>query len=370
MPQAIYAGTDAIKNIDSIINECNKIALFTDQGIKEAGILRKPLELIKKNNVNIKIFDNIPSEPSCDEAQKIINDYNKNNFDLIIAIGGGSVMDVAKLASVLSTNRYSIRDLLYKPEIAYKQTRTLMIPTTAGTGAEATPNSIVLVPEINTKQGIVSDAMLPDYVILDGQLICNIPKTLAASTGVDAMAHAVECFTSKKSNHFSDMYALEAIRLIFTYIERFYDNTSDEEAGNAMLLASFYAGVAITSSGTTAVHALSYPLGGKYHIPHGISNAILLIPVMRRNEPYCRKEFSVIYDILNTNTSKFSEKEKSKWVLDRITNVLEHMSITMRLRDFGVDENELDCLVEAGLKVRRLLSNNKKEITKDIHSFY
>lgn len=365
LPQVVYAGTGSIKNIEIIINKFKNVALFTDKGVIDAGILHKLLEIVNRNNINVTVYDNIPSEPSCDEVQKVINKYKKNPSDLIIALGGGSVMDVAKLAGVLNTDRYSVSDLLNNPHVAYKQTKTLMIPTTAGTGSEATPNSIVSIPELNVKQGIVSDALIADYVILDGDMIRGIPKPIAAATGVDAMAHAVECFTSKKANPFSDMYALEAIKLIFNNIERFYDNTLDEEAGNAMLLASFYAGAAITSSGTTAVHALSYPLGGRYHIPHGISNAILFVPVMKRNEPYCRKEFSIIYDVLITNTDKLSEKEKSEWVLGRIKNIINHLEITTKLRDYDVTEQDLDCLVKDGLQVHRLLSNNKKEITKE-----
>ena len=198
-------------------------------------------------------------------------------------------MDAAKLTSVLAGADYGVRELLDRPALARKTVGTLMIPTTAGTGAEATPNAIVAVPEKEMKVGIVHDRMIADAVILDPQMIRNLPRPLAAATGIDALCHAVECFTSKKKTPFSDLYALQSFRMILENIEQACDQPDAMEAKHNMLLASFYAGVAITSSGTTAIHALSYPLGGRYHIAHGISNAILLLPVMRVNEPVCRK---------------------------------------------------------------------------------
>ena len=185
----------------------------------------------------------------------------------------------------------------------------VLIPTTAGTGAEVTPNAIVGVPEKELKIGIVNENMIADYVILDARLIKNLPRKIAAATGVDALAHCIECFTSNKANPFSDMYALEGCDLILNNIEKACDDPEAMAEKNRMQMAAYYGGLAITASGTTAVHALSYPLGGKYHIAHGVSNAILLAPVMRFNEPACRDRLAQVYDRCIRGEAKTVEDE-------------------------------------------------------------
>lgn len=275
-------------------------------------------------------------------------------------------MDAAKLASVMSDG-LTVKDLLDDPLAGKKQVATLMIPTTAGTGAEATPNSIVSVPEKELKVGIVNPEMIADHVILDGRMIKKLPLSIAAATGVDALCHAVECFTSNKANPFSDLFALEAARLIFENIETACLDQDAMKAKDNMLRAAFYGGVAITASGTTAVHALSYPLGGKYHIAHGVSNAILLLPVMRFNRDACLAEFSRIYDAVcaDGRGAGRTEEEKADAVLKRMEEILHRLGIPVSLTGFGVNPADLDTLVEAGMQVTRLLSNNKKAVTPE-----
>ncbi len=169
--------------------------------------------------------------------------------------------------------------------LAKKQIKTVMIPTTCGTGSEATCNAIVAVPEEQSKKGIVNDSIIPDYVVLDSNMIRKLPKSIVAATGVDALAHVVECFTSKKATPFSDTYAAAGAKLIFHNIREAYNNPDNMEAKSNMMTGAFYGGVAITGSGTTAVHALSYPLGGKYHIAHGVSNAILFCKAIGIENP-------------------------------------------------------------------------------------
>ncbi len=235
-------------------------------------------------------------------------------------------------------------------------------------------NSIVAVPERQLKVGIVNREMMPDMVILDGSLLKHLPKKIAASTGIDALAHAVECFTSNKANPFSNLFAKEAARLIFHNIQAACEDPEAEEAKTNMLIAAFYAGVAISASGTTAVHALSYPLGGKYHIPHGVSNAMLLLPVMRFNEPACRKEFAELYDAITgegIEDSAMTEEEKADKLLNRMGEIIRSLEIPSSLSAFGIGAEALEELVEAGLDVKRLLNNNKREIScEDARGLY
>ena len=366
LPQTIYGGLNAANAIGEILkgNKTRKVAIFTDEGIAASGLLEYVKERISSARVPSVVLDHLQPEPTYLQVQELINQFKSTEADLILAVGGGSVMDTAKLASILSTDKYQVKDLLEHPEWGEKQIKTIMIPTTAGTGAEATPNAIVAVPEKKLKVGIVNTQMLSDYVILDGEMIYGLPQKIAASTGVDALAHAIECFTSRKSNPFSDMFALQALELILENIEAACENARNMDAKNAMLLGSFYAGVAITASGTTAVHALSYPLGGRYHIPHGVSNAILLSPVMRFNEPYSRTKFAQVYDrCAREKWCGQTERAKSEWVLTRIEEIVRNLEIPTSLKNFGVSEQDLESLVESGMEVRRLLDNNMRPVT-------
>lgn len=367
MPKNIIAGEHAIEQLAEIIaKDIRKIVIFTDKGILGAGLVDLPKALIEQTGVDYTIISDIPAEPNYHEAQAMVDEFKKEQADFIIAIGGGSVMDVAKLASILATDEYTVKDLLDNPLLAKKQITSLMIPTTAGTGSEATPNSIVGVPEKELKIGIVNPEMIADYVILDSRMIKKLPKPIAAATGVDALCHAIECFTSAKANPISNTFALEALDLIMNNIIEACTNSEALEAKSRMLLGSFYAGVAITSSGTTAVHALSYPLGGKYHIAHGVSNAMLLTPVMKFNQPAIKDLLAVAYDrVVKTGDKDLSVDDKSEYMLNQLEEIVKVLEIPTSLKEFDVPEEDLDGLVAAGMEVTRLLVNNKREVTPE-----
>lgn len=372
MPKKVINGSNALEQIETIIkDQCKRVAVFTDKGIRNSGIADYPLKILEQCCSDIIIYDELPTEPTCDEAQKVVDDFRRSGADFIVAIGGGSVLDVAKLASIACTEAYGIRDLLDSPLLGKKLIKTLLIPTTAGTGSEATPNSIVTVPEKNLKIGIVNPEMLADAVILDGRMLKDLPKKIAASTGIDALAHAIECYTSNKANPFSNLFALEALKLIFENIIPACENRNAVEEKNKMLLAAFYAGAAITASGTTAVHALSYPLGGRYHIPHGISNAIMLLPVLKFNRIACQKEFEEIYDAVTGEKDTKSQEEKAEWILGQISTILKRLEIPSSLKSFGIGASDLEVLVQDGMEVKRLLNNNKRVVTAgDARSLY
>ncbi len=368
MPHEIFSGEDALENLKTILqkNGTKKVAVFTDKGIQGAGLLDYPMAKIQAAGVESVILNDLPPEPTYAQAQALVDAYKASGADFIVAVGGGSVMDTAKLSSILATEAYTIKDLLDNPSLGKKHVKTLMIPTTAGTGAEATPNAIVAVPEKELKVGIVNDEMIADYVILDAVMIKKLPRKIAAATGVDALCHAIECWTSNKANPFSDLFAMEALDLILNHIESACDDPEAMDAKNKMQIASFLAGVAITASGTTAVHALSYPLGGKYHIAHGVSNAILLVPVMKFNEPVCQEKFAQAYDrcVHGEHTCKTVE-EKSAYMIQWMEKIVKHLEIPTSLKEFGVPAEDLEGLVKAGMEVTRLLVNNMREVTPD-----
>ncbi len=365
MPGRVFGGRGSLNEIENIVRGKKRIAIFTDKGIENAGLLEVPLEMLKKAGCSYAVLNELPAEPTYMQAQTAIDHFRETGAEMIMAVGGGSVMDIAKLASIAATDAYTVKDMLDQPLIGKKQIRTLLIPTTAGTGSEATPNSIVAVPEKELKVGIVNPEMMADFVILDSLMIKKLPLKIAAATGIDTLAHAVECYTSNKANAFSNLFAMEALKLIFGNIEK---ACMDQEAMNEkdnMLLAAFYGGVAITSSGTTGVHALSYPLGGKYHIAHGVSNAMLLVPVMRFNQDACLDELEHIHDEVKMGDERKSKEDKAETVLKRMQEIITTLQIPSSLAEFQVSEKDMDALVEAGMQVTRLLDNNRKKITPE-----
>ena len=370
IPSCVYGGEGCVKNIIEIEN-AKKLIVFTDKGIRGAGLLDILTKVLDEAKTEYKVIDDLTAEPAYQDVERVIKEAEDYSGDLIIGIGGGSVMDAAKLCSVLKGADYTVRDLLKDPTLARKQVKTVMIPTTCGTGSEATCNAIVAIPEEESKQGIVNDSMIPDYVILDSQMIRKLPKSIVAATGVDALAHVVECYTSKKATPFSDTYATAGAKLIFHNIREAYNNPDNMEAKSSMLLGAFYGGVAITGSGTTAVHALSYPLGGKYHIAHGVSNAILFAHVMEYNKEACKDRLAQLCDAVFPEQNKSSVDEKADYMIQQIADIVKVTDIPTDLNQFGVKMEDLDFLVDAGSKQTRLLVNNMRELSlEDIRTIY
>lgn len=279
-------------------------------------------------------------------------------------------MDATKLLSVMLTNNMTLQDMIGIENIPTRGIPTLMIPTTAGTGSEATPNAIVSIPEQRLKVGIVSRWLIPDCVILDPVLTLKLPPAITASTGMDALTHALECYISNKANPFSDVFALKAINMIYKNIRKAYLNGGDINARHGMLLGSFFAGICIASSSTTAVHALSYPLGGRFKIAHGISNAILLPHVMEFN-------LDSVVDRLNDVAvemgiySNMTAKMGADKVVEHLYGITRDLNIPDSIKEFGIKEDDVDDLVKAASEVTRLLDNNpKKMLPEDIKTIY
>ena len=346
MPHAVYGGENAMDNITAIIKArgAKKVAMFTDKGIEGAGLFALPEEAVKASGAEYYVLDELPPEPSYMAVQKLVDEFKTSGADLIVACGGGSVMDAAKLASVLVTDDYGVKELLDNPGMAQKCVPIVLIPTTAGTGAEVTPNAIVAVPEKELKVGIVNENMIADYVILDARMIKNLPRKIAAATGVDALAHCIECFTSNKANPFSDLYALEGLDLILNNIEKACDDPDAMAEKNRMQIAA-------------------YPLGGKYHIAHGVSNAILLAPVMRFNSehPAVKERLAVAYDrCCHENKTCTTVDEKAAWMIARLEAIVKHLDIPTSLKEFGVPAEDLEGLVESGMQVQRVPSGHQR----------
>lgn len=373
LPQRVYLGEGLLDNLGTFLKtrENTNVLLLTDQGLLKTGLVQPLKDYFKENNIQYQIEAEIKPEPSYVQVNELFQKVSKFEFDTIIAIGGGSVMDAAKLISLLLHTKLSVKDLIDDPTQAQKHCATVFIPTTAGTGSEATINAIVGIPEKQVKFGIVSDAMLPDLVLLDVDNVKNLPKAILASSAIDALSHCVECFTAKNATIMSDGVALLGAKLIFKNILKAYQDPSDIMAREALQLGAFYGGVAITASGTNIVHALSYPLGGKFHIAHGVSNAILFKAGMETNKPVIKDRLAVLYDNIWSDEGGKTTDEKADFVIDKIAQVVKDTKIPTDLKKFGVKSSDLDFLVDSALEQKRLLSHNMKKLSRaDVVNVY
>jgi alcohol dehydrogenase class IV len=363
----IIAGPGSIEALAAEVAECGagKVLIVTDKGVWNAGLVEKPRQLLAAAGVKVEIVNDTPPEPEVEQVNAIFDAVKDSGCELIVGIGGGSAMDVAKLVAVLLTNELSLRRMLAKEPIKKRGLPTIMVPTTAGTGAEVTPNAIVLVPEEELKVGIVSSKMMPDCVILDPQMTVKLPPAITAATGMDALTHAIECYTSKKANPFSDTFALKAISLIAGSIRRAYRDGGDLGARQDMLLGALFGGLCIATSSTTAVHALAYPLGGKYRMPHGLSNAILLPHVMNFNMDAAEEKFRDIAAAMGIGVAGLTARQAAEKMVANLFALIADLNIAASLKDRGITAAELDAMVEAAAKVTRLLDNNPKTMTKD-----
>lgn len=372
-PKKVFSGAESVKELAGIVKDKNakNVCFVTDKGVFSLGIADKAIQVLKEAGANVVVMNEVPTEPSVYDVADFYEKLKDKSIDLIVAMGGGSVMDMSKLTAAILPNPDFAEDIRKTENIVKDPVPTVAIPTTSGTGAEATANAIFLFPEEDLKVGIVDERLIPDYVILDVTLTTGLPPKLTASTGVDALCHAMEAYISILSNPFCEMLAQKAIQLICRSIEVAFKDGSNLKAREDMQLGSFYAGLCLTTSSTVAVHALSYPLGGKYHIPHGVSNAILLPYVMEMNLECCREEYTKLAPFMVEGIENIPKEQWPEAVVSYLYRLMSNLEIPDSLLGFGVKPEDLDYLTDNAVKVERLLLKNPKKLTKDeIKSIY
>jgi alcohol dehydrogenase class IV len=364
----VIAGAGSSDRLGELAAElgARRALIVSDKGVARAGITEGPRRALADAGVAVTLLDDVPPEPEARHAEATVAAARAaGGADLVVGIGGGSAMDVAKLVAVMLVHPVTLAELLNKAPIPGRGLPSIMVPTTAGTGSEATPNSIVLVPEDELKVGIVSPKLVPDAVILDPLLTLSLPPEVTASTGMDALTHAIECYCSRKGNPFSDLYGLEAVRLIAGSLRRAFVDGRDVAARHDMLLGAYYGGVCIATSSTTAVHALAYPLGGKYRIAHGLSNAMLLPFVMEFNLPGSEHRFAAMARAMGLPVDGLAPQAAGEKMIDALYRLNADLRIVSTLRDKGIGDADIDGLVEGASKVTRLLDNNPRPMTRD-----
>jgi alcohol dehydrogenase len=348
-----------------------KVTIVTDPGLVGTGIVARLEELLNATGVQVSRFDAVEADPSYEIANQAAEFTKGAGADLIVGIGGGSSLDIAKVASVLVTNTDPVSsyfgiDLIPRPGLPM-----ILVPTTAGTGSEVTPIAILSDYAEKLKKGIVSSHLFPDAAVLDPELTLGLPPAVTAATGMDALIHAVEAYTSKNATPITDMLAIQAMDLIMANIRSAFADGLNLGARTAMLEGSLLAGMAFANAGVTAVHAFAYPIGAEFHIPHGVANSMMLAAVMEFNMLGNLAKFAHMAEVFGEQTEGLSEREAAMKAVSALRVLATDLRIPGRLSEFGVREEDIPSLAQGVMKVTRLLANNPRTLElKDAEEIY
>lgn len=333
------------------------VMLVTDPGIIKVGLLKPVLEGFAASDVAVTVFSEVEADPADTTVRNAVAYAQQHHVDLVVGFGGGSSMDVAKVVALLasSNNHQALEEIYGVGNASGQRLPLIQVPTTAGTGSEVTPIAIITTGK-TTKSGVVSPLLLPDVALLDANLTLGLPAHVTAATGIDAMVHAIEAYTSRiRKNPISDCLAREALRLLSTHIVTAVHDGSNVEARSGMLLGALLAGQAFANAPVAAVHALAYPLGGHFHIPHGLSNALVLPYVLRFNAPEAADLYAELAPLVETGATDLVA------AMDKLISAVE---LPTRLRDMDIAESMLPQLAADAMLQQRLLVNNPREVTE------
>ena len=340
-----------------------KLFLMTAPPIRPLieGIVAK----IEASGAEIRIYDRITAEPALDEVVGIIDEARAFGVDSVAGIGGGSVLDAAKIVAAFARSEQQVADCFGTGLIKQRGLWCACLPTTSGTGSEVSPNAILLDRAEKLKKGIVSPYLLANAAYIDPLLTLTVPAKITAETGMDALSHCIESFTNRHAHPVVDRYALTGIELIAKHLERAVKDGSDREARAALSLGSYYGGLCLAPVNTAAVHALSYPLGGEYHISHGLANAILLPPVMRFNLSSDIAKHAAIARAVGVDCTGLSDEEAAAKGVEAVADLARRCGIPSTLSELGIGREKVESLADAAMKVTSLLVNNPREVTRE-----
>lgn len=340
----------------------SRVMIITDEGIVKAGIAQQAEKMLSGSGITCECFFGVTPDPAYEIADQAARKAKDFGADVLVGLGGGSSLDIAKVASVLLTNEGSVVSFFGVDAIQSPGLMTILIPTTAGTGSEVTPIVILSDEQEKLKKGIVSPYLFPDAAIIDPELTIHLPAHVTAATGMDAFIHAIEAYTSKNANSMTDMFAEKAIKLIHDNLRMAYCNGMNIESRSHMMEGSLLAGMAFANAGVTAVHAFAYPIGAEFHIPHGTANSIMLAPVMEFNMMGNLQKFSYIAELMGRDIKNLTKREAAVQAVDDMKVLAKDLQIPESLSTFGVEDHHVDELAQGVMKVTRLLANNPRKI--------
>ncbi|KQX43381.1 MULTISPECIES: iron-containing alcohol dehydrogenase [Ensifer] len=344
----------------------DRILFVTDTGLRRLGLCDLALKSLANSGIDVIIFDSVEADPSLTTLLAATDVAKAAGVTGVIGFGGGSSLDVAKVVALLCGSGEDVDGAWGVGNAKGPRLPLALIPTTAGTGSEVTPVSIITVGG-DEKRGVSSPIILPDVAILDADLTVGLPPHITAATGVDAMVHAIEAYTSKNANNnpLSKLLARQALQLLGSNIETAVLDGKDREARGAMLLGSMLAGQAFANSPVAAVHALAYPIGGTFHVPHGLSNALVLPHVLRFNAPQAAPAYAeVATDVFPDLASEQSVQGRCAAFIERLSALSAGLGLQSRLRDVGIGEESLTAMARDAMKQTRLLANNPRDVSE------
>lgn len=364
---AIAVEWSGARRLGAILGErfsARRVMLVTDMGVRRAGLLDPVRASLEAAGFAVTVFDGVVADPPEAIVLAAAGQARAAGADIVVGLGGGSSLDIAKLCAVLAGSDQPLTEMYGIGRVQGERLPLILIPTTAGTGSEVTNISIITTGE-TTKMGVVAPQLYGDLALLDAELTVGLPAVHTAATGIDAMVHAIEAYTGKfKKNPLSDALAREALRLLGGHLVAACRDGGDRTAREAMLLGATLAGQAFANSPVAAVHALAYPLGGHYHVPHGLSNALMLGPVLRFNMTAAALLYAELSDVLLGPRPGRDEAARAHDFVTEMERLMNESGAPRRLRDVGVTDNALSLLAADAMKQTRLLVNNPVEVTE------
>jgi alcohol dehydrogenase class IV len=372
-PHLILAGIGAAERIGAEADgmAVKKAFLVTDKGVMDSGIGKKVIDLLSKEEIQVDAFDRVLSDPDIACAETSVAMAKKGKYELIVGVGGGSSMDIAAATSVMLTNPGNVSDYLGINLVKNPGVPTFLIPTTAGTGAEVTPNAILTDTQEKLKKAIVSPFILPRAAIVDPLLTLSMPPRVTAFSGLDALTHAIEAFTSANATILTDLFAKEAISLIGRSLRTAVAKGDNLAARYDMAMGSLYAGVALANAGVTAVHALAYPLGGEFNVPHGIANGLLLPFVMEFNVLGDVPKFAQIAYLLGERVERLTLLDQAYRAAEAVKALIRDLPVPRSLTELNIPREAIPAMAEAAVKITRLMNNNPRQMSaRDAAAIY
>ena len=334
-----------------------------DGNLAKLGMRDKIMEMFDKEGMKAVLYDRVLPEPPLEQADEGAKMALKGKCDIVIGIGGGSAMDVAKAIAVTAAHNAEAKDFLGLNKVPGPGLPTIMVPTTAGTGSEVTFTAVFVRKDLRKKEGMNSVFMYPDLALLDPELTLSLPPQPTAASGMDALCHAIESYTSVIASPASEMFSLEAIRLISENLRTCVHNGSDLEAREAQMLGSLYAGIGLANAGVGAAHSLSYPLGGKYGISHGIANTLMLPRIMEFNLPGALEKFAIVAEMMGEDTEGLSVRDAAMLAVEAVDVLIEDCDIATSLEELGIPEEDFPEMAKVAMTVARPLENNPRKVT-------
>jgi alcohol dehydrogenase class IV len=348
--------------ISTQFSTARRVLIVTDLGLVKAGLIDAPRHNLERLGISVGIFSDVTADPPEAVVEAAVERTRAFQADLVIGLGGGSSMDVAKLAAVLAPGTQPLKEAYGIGNVRGTRLPLVQIPTTAGTGSEVTNIAIVTTGE-TTKMGVIAPQLYADLAVLDAALTLGLPPAATAATGIDAMVHAIEAYTSKhKKNPMSDMLARQGLELLSTHLLTVCEDGKNLAARQAMLLGACLAGQAFSNAPVAAVHALAYPVGGIFHVAHGLSNSLVLPHVLEFNMPDAYQHYAELAAIAAPHASG-SDESRARSLIVALQQIAERTRIPTRLREVGIADDDLDRLADDAMLQTRLLGNNPRTVT-------